>query len=124
VRLTLFQNLIDYIQSRGRARHEESRYIVFLEEGNEEKRRHYLKTVEKEEEMNQALVERGEIEDDDSEAYLLLPEEIYIHPTSGARLTVINSTSILRRYCGMMPKDEFTQSEVCVSIVLMLSPCI
>jgi endoribonuclease Dicer len=110
--MTLFQNLIDYIQSRGRARHEQSRYIVFLEKGNEEKRKHYLKTVEKEEEMNQALVERRDEKDDeiDEDAYLLQPHEIYINPASGARLTIFNSTNILRRYCAMMPKDEFTQT--------------
>lgn len=87
---------------------------MFLEQGNEDKRKHYLKTVEREEEMNKALIDRSaelELEDDDQETYLLKPEEIFINPGSGARLTIFNSTILLRRYCAMMPKDEFTVTE-------------
>lgn len=75
VRLTLFQNLVDYIQSRGRARRSDSRYVVLLEQGNEEAKSHYLSTVAKEEEMNSVLMNKDDVlEAKNSDAYLLRPE--------------------------------------------------
>ena len=71
VRLTLFQNLIDYIQSRGRARKMESRYIVLLEENDEKALKHYQDTLAKENEMNASMANRTDEDEETSSAFIL-----------------------------------------------------
>ena len=41
VRFDIFQTMIGYLQSRGRARHQRSKYVVLLDETSDEDRRLY-----------------------------------------------------------------------------------
>ncbi|XP_006645199.1 endoribonuclease Dicer homolog 3a isoform X3 [Oryza brachyantha] len=105
IRFDLPRTTRSYVQSRGRARQEDSQYILMIERGNV-----------KQNDLISAILrsETSMVEIDSSrESEYLLPgfvhnEEIneYSVGTTGAKVTADSSISIVYRYCQELPKDK------------------
>jgi len=104
IRFDLYSTMIQYIQSRGRARHLTSRYIHMYEVGNEEQSSMIKECLNAEALMRsfcQSLPEdrlldekeSAQITDDSAEPF-------YIEPSTGARLTFSSSQQIISHYVG------------------------
>ena len=109
IRFDLYDTLIQYIQSRGRARHEKSKYIHMVEEGN----RMHFQAVEDvrlgEQVMRQfceALPAERLLQGDDFDLdKILLKESLhrrYVEPTTGATLTYATSLVVLAHFVGCL----------------------
>lgn len=109
IRFDLYETLIQYIQSRGRARHENSKYIHMVEEGN---RTHFqaVEDVRLGEQVMRQFCEalpkdrllQGEDYDLDS---TLLKERLnrkYVEPGTGATLTYASSLVVLAHFVGCL----------------------
>ena len=128
IRFDLFPTLISYVQSRGRARHPNSKYIIFLERDNQKQIRLLEQVREYEDQVNYwrrlrclNLVneETGEMplsfDDDDLGDDIVAPEwnEWFIAESTGASISYNSSISVLHHYCACLPNDGFvfTQPE-------------
>jgi endoribonuclease Dicer len=111
--------MIGYIQSRGRARKPNSKYVIMLAEEAHAERKRYESFVETEGALKDRALftnesveknldgeETPEEEDFDPRDFNL--REIYHNPVTGATLTFDTSVVLLARYCSSMPHDRFT----------------
>ncbi|XP_014275311.1 endoribonuclease Dicer [Halyomorpha halys] len=109
-----------YIQSKGRARHRDSKYIVFAPSSNSNAfHRNYITFKQSEETLKQELCygrdqsRRGGTE---AEAELFLyskeVEPFFIDGPIGPKVTVESAISLLNRYCFTLPCDKFTRLTV------------
>lgn len=123
---------IAYIQSRGRARRKDSRFIVFIEGGNRQQLDAYKEFQELEASMREfcntipsernvafkfmdedmSIYTKTDYENrpfdpeiDDDEDYM---ENTYIVPETKAIVTKQSAVALLFRYCGSLPSDSFT----------------
>lgn len=98
--------LINYIQSRGRARHASSQYINLCEKSHWEamQRVKFLQN----EEINMKNVIRDDDDEDTFDAHgMTLPlrdDEIYTVESTGANCTIHTSTAYVHKYCDLLPK--------------------
>ncbi|KAJ5674560.1 dicer-like protein 1 [Penicillium maclennaniae] len=104
VRFDLYNTLIQYIQSRGRARNANSIYATMVEMGNEEHKGR-LQEVHEAERLMQAfcrsLPADRIVSENDHDVDITLREEkqrIYTVPSSGAKLTYAHAINILEHY--------------------------
>ncbi|KAI5634354.1 hypothetical protein NE865_12902 [Phthorimaea operculella] len=103
-----------YIQSKGRARSSESSYVVMVNETEKDKfMKQFLSFRNTEKYIQKMLV--GNTEDRDAptqeniEGSLYNEDEIPPYITKhGARLSSVQATSLLNRYCAVLPHDQFT----------------
>jgi endoribonuclease Dicer len=111
VRFDLYRTMIGYIQSRGRARHRNSKYLHMIERGNKDHRQRvmdakYDEQIMKEfcnslsndrilNELDRDLTDLIELE------HRLFPS--YTDPESGAKLTYRTSLSILNHFVATFP---------------------
>ena len=113
IRFDLYDTLIQYIQSRGRARHINSKYVHMVEEGN----RLHLQAVTDvrlgEEVMRkfcEALPKDRLLEGNDCNFDTALAKERamrrYIEPETGATLTYASSLVILSHFVGCLPRQS------------------
>ncbi|MCJ1316242.1 Dicer-like protein 1 [Xylographa vitiligo] len=113
VRFDLYSTLIQYIQSRGRARHRNSKYIHMVEEGN----RHHVQAVSdvrKNEDILrnfcEALPADRLLLGNDYDLEEALAKErtyrTYTDPKTGAKLTYRSSLAILAHFVGSLPHDR------------------
>lgn len=123
-RFDFFHTLIAYIQSRGRARKPDSRYIVMVEKGNvsqqgilqefralESDLKTYIKTLPEERNVATKFAVRLGVDfdsdedyDSDDEDYL---ENSVTVPETGATITKQNAVPLIHRYCSSLPSDSF-----------------
>lgn len=108
--------MIQYIQSRGRARHSKSRYIHMLEAGNEEHRR-ILGDVRSAEKIMrkfcQSLPEDRLLNEPPNSGDLLDENDrIYIEPESGAKLTFSCAMQIIGHYLGSLVSPKISPQVV------------
>lgn len=120
IRFDLYDTLIQYIQSRGRARHENSKYIHMVEEGN----KMHFQAVEDVRLGEQVMRQFCEAlpadrllqgEDFDLEA-ALLKEKLYrkyVEPTTGATLTYATSLVVLAHFVGCLVGRQLA---ICISV--------
>jgi endoribonuclease Dicer len=108
--------MVGYVQSRGRARHHTSTFVVLVEEGNAYQLARYQALKESEPELRLIYQARDtatggdSFEDDD--AYDSPLGERYVVPTTGAILSYATATSLLNRLCALIPRDTFTPPQV------------
>ncbi|KAI9317068.1 dicer-2 protein [Dichotomocladium elegans] len=131
IRFDFFSTLIGYIQSRGRARKPNSKYIIMVEKNSfsQISRLNDFRRLETDmrtfcqalpEERNLALryldgVYADEESDDSDDYYDDLDGDavdefndyIYIVATTGATITMHSAVPLLHRYCGSLPSDSF-----------------
>ncbi|KAI9476109.1 MAG: dicer-2 protein [Benjaminiella poitrasii] len=124
IRFDFFHTLIAYIQSRGRARRKDSKYILLVEKGNASQQGMLSEFRALETDMKnfcQMLPEERNIAnkysigldvDYDSEDDFDSDEDDYmdsaiIIPETGATITKQNAVPLIHRYCNSLPSDSF-----------------
>ncbi|KAJ3073423.1 hypothetical protein HDU98_001543 [Podochytrium sp. JEL0797] len=122
VRFDMALSVISNIQSRGRARHKNSQYIVMVNESDFESHSRIAKLEQSEAEMNALLI--GKMQQDvESQTFeepgepavalnvshdiAILDDTIYTTP-AGAKMTTFNSVQAIFSYCMMLPQDPFS----------------
>ena len=115
IRFDLYETMIQYIQSRGRARHKNSRYVHMTERGN---RQHLqaVKDVRSGEVVLQkfcsALPADRLLQGNDCDLEDALAKErthrTYTDPTTKAKLTYRSSLNVLAHFVGSLPHDHET----------------
>ncbi|KAJ3234335.1 hypothetical protein HDU81_001491 [Chytriomyces hyalinus] len=120
VRFDVVQTVISNIQSRGRARHKNSKYVVMVSENDYGTLQRMHELEKSEAEMNALLLERMNAGEDDidpvttlsgltvSHDIKLTPDTIYETPT-GSKMTTFNSVQAIFHYCTMLPHDSFSR---------------
>ena len=108
--------MVGYVQSRGRARHHTSAFVILVEEGNTHQLALYQALKESEPELRLAYQTRDtrtvvdSFEDDDTGDVSL--GERYVVPTTGAILSYATASGLLNRLCTLIPRDTFTPPQV------------
>lgn len=124
IRFDFFYTLIAYIQSRGRARKADSRYILLVEENNashagkidefrdlEQEMKDFCRLLPEERNVANKFsvsqtISYDSDDDDDSDDEDYLGSAIFI-PETGASLTKQNAVPLIHRYCSSLPSDSF-----------------
>ncbi|KAF4966379.1 hypothetical protein FSARC_5949 [Fusarium sarcochroum] len=116
IRFDLYNSVIQYLQSKGRARQASSRYITMLEDGNLRQLRS-LKQAERDatalQKFCMSLPADRKLQDDSIDATAEIREELLrqkVHeiPSTGARLTFPSSLEVLARfaYASSSPEEH------------------
>lgn len=127
VRFDLYRTMIGYVQSRGRARHRNSKYLHMIEDGNNDHKERILSVRSDEQVMRnfcKDLSHDRKIDRFDKDGSDLLAFEdrlfpSYTVPESGARLTYRSSLSILNHFVATLPSPN---RETMVQPAYMISP--
>lgn len=117
IRFDLYKTMIQYIQSRGRARQAESTYVHMIEEGNGDHRRRIYQNTANENllrEFCSSLPEDRQLKGSDFDMDYYLRKERgqrkHTIESSGATITYRNSLSILGDYLNSLRyHDDFTE---------------
>ncbi|KAL5624291.1 hypothetical protein BROUX41_004351 [Berkeleyomyces rouxiae] len=124
IRFDLYNTMIQYIQSRGRARHQDSRYYVMMEAGNADHVRKVTFAARNADVLRRfcAQLPKDRILADPSVTLnRYFQEHAHINyriPSSGARLGWVESVSVLEKFtahlatteqrqCGQIPRPEY-----------------
>jgi len=111
VRFDLYRTMIGYVQSRGRARHRNSKYLHMLETGNNDHRERVMQVRLDELVMRNFCkgIARDRLLDDlgdgSDDAFLLEGKHYpkFVDPTSGAVLTYRSSLMVLSHFVATLP---------------------
>lgn len=108
--------MVGYVQSRGRARHHTSAFVILVEEGDTHQLARYQALKESEPELRFIYQTRdtmavGDPFEDDDTSDLSLGER-YVVPTTGAILSYNSAASLLNRLCALIPRDPFTPPQI------------
>ncbi|KKK13664.1 hypothetical protein ARAM_005525 [Aspergillus rambellii] len=108
IRFDLYDTMIQYVQSRGRARHSNSRYANMVESNNFEHETR-LREVQKAEKIMQVfcetLPEDRRLKGNDQDTILIHRKEeerVFTVANTGARLTYHSAISVLARYASSL----------------------
>ncbi|KAL5988342.1 helicase, partial [Asimina triloba] len=104
IRFDLPKTVRSYVQSRGRARQLESRYILMLERGNIKQRDLLFDIIRSERSMADTSLNR----DPDTSISKAFYEEINVYSveSTGATVTPDSSVSLIYRYCEKLPGES------------------
>lgn len=113
VRFDLYNTLIQYVQSRGRARHANSIYATMIEMSNEEHKER-IRDVQEAERLMQAFCKslpadrilNGNGHDMDVTLKKEEKKRIYTIPSSGAKLTYGHAINVLERYAASLQYEN------------------
>lgn len=113
-RFDLYRTMIGYVQSRGRARHQNSRYLHMIEKDNPQQEALIIEAMSAEQRMKtfcQGLSGDRLLDEPNERLLQLLQAEnnlpIYQDPVTGARLTYSSSLSVLGYFVACLPtKNE------------------
>ncbi|KZT24079.1 P-loop containing nucleoside triphosphate hydrolase protein [Neolentinus lepideus HHB14362 ss-1] len=117
VRFDPIQHMVGYVQSRGRARHQTSTFVIMVQENHAADLARYRAFAESEPEMKRVYQRADPVvnktieedEDDEREDPADLAErERYVVPSTGAILTYNSAISLLNHLCSLIPRDRFT----------------
>ena len=112
IRFDMYKTLIQYIQSRGRARHEESEYITLVETGNGAHAMTMSEVQKGELAMRkfcEALPKDRLLQGNDFDIPAIEKTyRSYTEPTTGAKLTYYSSLGVLAQYIAALPSDNET----------------
>ena len=108
--------MVGYVQSRGRARHHSSTFVILVEEGDAHQLARYQALKQSEPELRSIYQTRdtaaiGDPFEDDDPSDSSFGER-YVVPTTGAVLSYTSATSLLHRLCALIPRDPFTPPQV------------
>ncbi|CAO3607529.1 unnamed protein product [Mucor fragilis] len=124
-RFDFFHTLISYIQSRGRARKKDSKFIILTEANNasqegmltefanlEDEMKAYCQTIPEERNVASKYSISMDVDYDSEEDYLSDEEEdfmadAFIVPETGATITKQNAVPLIHKYCSSLPSDSF-----------------
>ena len=103
-----------YIQSRGRARLSDSKFVLMLEAGDNLDRVRAVALQESEPSMKQLYGrkmekrDKGELQDEPDDGVPAADEESYTVPKTGATLHASSAISLLNNLCSLIPRDAHT----------------
>ncbi|PKA57540.1 Endoribonuclease Dicer like 4 [Apostasia shenzhenica] len=102
IRFDLPQTIASFIQSRGRARMQQSEYVFLLERGNVQDEKLLDEFTSSEHIMNKVIVYRTS-----DDTFKNLDEAIYRVDSTGASVSTACSVSLLHQYCAKLPRDMY-----------------
>ncbi|KAA1477124.1 hypothetical protein DENSPDRAFT_571422 [Dentipellis sp. KUC8613] len=116
VRFDSIQHMVGYVQSRGRARHKLSTFVIMVQEGDSVELARYRLFVNFEPEVKrlyQKAVDANPAADEqDADDYVhpadLAERERFLVPSTGAVLTYNTAIALLNHLCALIPCDQFT----------------
>ncbi|XP_052885493.1 endoribonuclease Dicer homolog 3a isoform X3 [Gossypium arboreum] len=108
IRFDLPKTVRSYVQSRGRARQNNSEFIMMLERGNMKQRNQLYDIIRSEYSMTNLAIKR----DPDSDPCLLKDHtfeetNVFIVDATGASVTTDSAVSLIHKYCGKLPGDKY-----------------
>ncbi|KAI9029207.1 hypothetical protein DFJ74DRAFT_657501 [Hyaloraphidium curvatum] len=106
IRFDLPKTLISYIQSRGRARHLRSQYLLFAENANENDIKQLSDLKNKEIVFNKSLAEGTPFLEDDMQI-LHDPADVLHNPETGAYLPLSLAVARLELFCARLGGDRY-----------------
>jgi endoribonuclease Dicer len=112
IRFDLFNSVIQYIQSRGRARHEDSKYIIMTEAGNSSQIRQLAQTHQDHHILQRfcaAMPEDRKIVGYDSQGAIMQKEfyqKQYVIQRTGATLNFSMAMGLLGDFVGSLPHSS------------------
>jgi len=113
-RFDMPQTLPAYIQSRGRARHSDSKFVLMLEIGDNLDRTRAIALENSEPNMKQLYGkkmerrDKGELQDEPDDGVPAEDEPKYTVKTTGATLHASSAISLLNNLCSLIPHDIHT----------------
>ncbi|OWM84088.1 hypothetical protein CDL15_Pgr009335 [Punica granatum] len=131
IRLDLPKSVRSYIQSRGRARQDNSQYIMMVERGNVKQRDQLFDIIRSEYSMNDTALNRDPCVYTSKACTFEEEKDTYVVDATGASVSTDSSISLIYRYCEKLPRDkyflpkpefQFTSSEGCCQCTLTLPP--
>jgi endoribonuclease Dicer len=112
-RFDLYRTMIGYVQSRGRARHQNSRYLHMIEKDNPQQEALIFEAMSAEQRMKsfcQGLSGDRLLDEPDAHVLQLLQAEsnlpVYHDKVTGAKLTYSSSLSILGYFVACLPRKN------------------
>ncbi|KAJ2922465.1 hypothetical protein H1R20_g14630, partial [Candolleomyces eurysporus] len=121
IRFDPLQHLVGYVQSRGRARSEASKYIIMIQQDNIAQLERYRALQQGESELSRTYHtqrnagENGTVKDDESDdpyetidPFDVAERDRIVIPSTGAVLTYDNAMGLLNHLCALIPRDAFT----------------
>lgn len=110
IRFDIFRTMIQYVQSRGRARQRNSTFIHMLESGNSVQQQLVSEVRFQEKVMRrfcQSLPEDRRLIGQEDTLEVMLDKEknlrVFVDPASGAKLTYGNALAVLANYVSVLP---------------------
>ncbi|KAJ1567403.1 hypothetical protein HK405_006089, partial [Cladochytrium tenue] len=119
VRFDMFKTQSQYIQSRGRARHKSSKYVILMEQEDEGSLRRTQDIQAGEERLREVLMNRDDDEDDIDHDVDSSSHSYVVQPT-GARATMFSAVGDVYKYCSHLPRDAYYQPHP----TFISSPCL
>ncbi|OCH90640.1 P-loop containing nucleoside triphosphate hydrolase protein [Obba rivulosa] len=118
IRFDPLQHMVGYLQSRGRARHQTSTFIIMVEQGHEAHIARYRAFAESEPQIRQVYQTRDDYKrliaiEEEEEGEIIDPLDIaererFVVPSTGAVLTYNSASGLLHQLCTLVPRDRFT----------------
>lgn len=106
IRFDLPKTVRSYVQSRGRARQDNSQFIIMLERGNEQQRNQLYEIIKSEGLMTDTALNRDP-EECVLKACTIDEIEEYIVDATGASVTADSSVRLIHKYCDTLPRNEY-----------------
>lgn len=108
--------MVGYVQSRGRARHRSSTFVILVEEGDAHQLARYQALKQSEPELRSIYQTRdaaaiGDPFEDEDPSDTSFGER-YVVPSTGAVLSYTSAASLLNRLCALIPRDPFTPPQI------------
>ncbi|KAL5002120.1 hypothetical protein BDV10DRAFT_202971 [Aspergillus recurvatus] len=123
VRFDLFNTMIQYVQSRGRARQANSTYAILVESGNQSQQQRLLEVQDAESIMQafcESLPKDRILQGNDGPMLSSQREEAeraYTIKSSGARLTYHSSLAVLARYASSLQYEGDLTGQVTYAVI-------
>ncbi|PWA64908.1 endoribonuclease Dicer 3 [Artemisia annua] len=105
IRFDMPKTLRSIVQSRGRARKSDSKFIIMLERENEKQRKHVCDIVQSE----HTMMDRAKNRDPNTcvtKPSNLKETETYYVESTGASITADSSISLIHQYCAKLPREK------------------
>uniref|UniRef100_A0A7N0U744 Uncharacterized protein n=1 Tax=Kalanchoe fedtschenkoi TaxID=63787 RepID=A0A7N0U744_KALFE len=106
IRFDLPKTVRSYVQSRGRARQNKSRFIMMLERGNKKQKTHVFDIHRSEVSMTDKSAKRDPNMSAVLKSHVSVDEDVYVVQSTGALVSADSSMSLLHRYCDKLPGDK------------------
>ncbi|KAJ3069775.1 hypothetical protein HDU98_007161 [Podochytrium sp. JEL0797] len=123
VRFDNVTTVISNIQSRGRARHKDSNYVLMVSSFDLGTIQRIKQLEVNEAKMNDLLQDRTDQDssvNDPLDHSISVSDETFFQIKSGAKLSVFNAISVIHQYCDLLPHDSFAN----LSPIFNTGPCL
>ncbi|XP_077233980.1 dicer-like 3 [Tasmannia lanceolata] len=106
IRFDLPKTVRSYVQSRGRARQNDSKYILMIERGNINQRNLLFDIIRSERSVTDTALNRCPDTCTSKEPFCEETKAYFVEST-GATVTIDSSVSLIYRYCEKLPGDKY-----------------